>query len=79
MTFGPWAPGIADAERLARLRAMRGLALVLTRGETAFIDALTRAERDPTALATAAELLERVPARQRRNLLCTYAVLAKQK
>ncbi|WP_426442050.1 hypothetical protein [Bradyrhizobium genosp. P] len=75
MTFGPWSPGIDPAERLARLRSMRALALVHCRLETGFLESLQRAETDATALPAAFEQLERLPALRRRHLLATYAQL----
>jgi hypothetical protein len=75
MTFGPWAGDIDPAERLARLRSMRALALVHCRYEVGFLKSLKRAETDATALPAAFEQLERLPALRRRHLLSTYAQL----
>ena len=44
--FGPWAPGILPAERLARLRAMRALAMTVARPHAGeLIRGLRRAPR----------------------------------
>jgi hypothetical protein len=75
VSFGPWAANIDPAERLARLRGMRALALVHCRYEVGFLKSLQRAETDETALAAALEQLERLPALRRRHLLATYAQL----
>jgi hypothetical protein len=75
MTFGPWAADIDPAERRARLRGMRALALVHCRYETDFLKSLQRAETDATALPAAFDQLERLPALRRRHLLATYAQL----
>jgi len=73
--FGPWARDIDPAERLARLRSMRALALVHCRHETDFLKSLRRAETDATALPAALEYLNRLPALRRRHLLSTYLQL----
>jgi hypothetical protein len=75
MTFGPWAVGIDPAERLARLRSLRALALVHCRLETNFINTLWRAETDDTALPAAFDQLQRLPALRRRHLLASYCTL----
>jgi len=75
MSFGPWARDIDPAERLARLRSMRALALLHCRQETDFINTLRRAETDDKALPAALEYLNRLPALRRRHLLSTYAQL----
>jgi hypothetical protein len=75
LNFGPWAPGITPAERLARLRAMRAFALLYARPWTDFIDALARAETDPAALDEAADLLVAIPALTRRRMLASYQQL----
>jgi hypothetical protein len=70
--FGPWSTGISPAERLARLRSMRALALIYCRTSTDFISALERAETDADALPAAFNELECIPALQRRHLLATF-------
>jgi hypothetical protein len=75
MTFGPWAAGIDEAERLARLRSLRALGLVHCRYETDFLKSLQRAETDTTALPIAFDELQRLPALRRRHLLASYCAL----
>jgi hypothetical protein len=76
LNFGPWAAGIDAAERVARLRAMRAFAMVWARPNQDFIAALARAESDPAALATAATLLNAIPALPRRRMLASYQQLS---
>lgn len=75
LNFGPWAPGITPAERIARLRALRAYALTYARPSRDFIDALARAETDPGALEEAADLLASIPALPRRRMLAGYQQL----
>ena len=75
MTFGPWAFDISSAERLARLRGMRALALMHCRSHSDFIDSLHRAETDEAALPVAFHHLEHLPALRRRHLLASYCQL----
>jgi len=77
MTFGPWVPGVDPSERLARLRAMRAIGLTLARRFPDLLDALERAEREPAALPVALELLERLPALNKRRMLGTYCDLGR--
>jgi hypothetical protein len=76
INFGPWADGIDVAERVARLRALRAFAMVWARPQQDFISALARAESDPAALATAAALLNEIPALPRRRMLASYGALS---
>jgi hypothetical protein len=79
-TFGPWASNIDPAERLARLRAMRALAMTVARPHAGeLIRALRRAEDEPAALPEALALLDRLPALARRRVLTSYATLAKSR
>jgi hypothetical protein len=75
VSFGPWAAGIDPAERLARLRSMRALALVHCRYEVGFLESLKRAETDAAALPAAFDELQRLPALRRRHLLSSYCTL----
>jgi len=75
--FGPWAVAISPMERLARLRALRALALVLLGPEDPLGAALLEAERDPAAAGKALDALDAVPSRRRRRLLASYAELAR--
>lgn len=74
--FGPWASGISDAERCARLRELRALVAAFAGGSRQpLVRVLTRAERDPAALEEAARLFDTIPTRWRRNVLATLAAL----
>jgi hypothetical protein len=76
--FGAWNPQISPAERLARLRALRALAHVFAHRHPDFATALLAAERgDDDALRRAQELLDRLPALNRRRLLASYAAQAR--
>jgi hypothetical protein len=68
VTFGPWRPELPDAERVAQLRCLAGLAAVF------------RGSNDPlalraAALALASEPLQRLPALVKRKLLCTFGAV----
>jgi hypothetical protein len=76
VAFGPWDVGIGPAERLARLRSLRALAVVYCAGNPEFSDALAAAETDPDALGRAHRLLDYLPAPNKRKLLAAYARLA---
>jgi hypothetical protein len=73
--FGPWANGIPPAERVARLRSLRALALVCCAGNPEFTDALAAAETDADALGRAYRLLDYLPAPNKRKLLASYGLL----
>jgi hypothetical protein len=77
VSFGPWARGISPAERLARLRAIRALAMLLCGGpEHPLCLELLAAERDEAALPRALALLDDLAPLPRRRLLASYAALA---
>jgi hypothetical protein len=72
--FGPWDPQISIVERQCRLRAFRALAGVFAHRFPDFAAALMAAEGgDAAALSLAHELLDRLPALNRRRLLASYA------
>jgi hypothetical protein len=73
--FGPWASGLADGERVARLRELRALALVFCAPSHPLVSALRQAELDPAAAERALELLDALPALPRQGLLATCAAL----
>lgn len=76
MNFGPWAPGLTDAERIARTRELRALVAAFAGGSRRpLVAVLTRAERDPAALAEAAVLLDQLPTRWFRNIVSTLGAL----
>jgi hypothetical protein len=77
MTFGPFAPGLDQAERLARIRALRALAGVFAHRFPSFGQALLRAESEPAALDEALRLLDQLPALNRRRLLASYSNLTR--
>jgi hypothetical protein len=52
---------------------MQALALVFARPHRKFREALVLAEHDPAALAVALDELERLPALNKRKILCGYA------
>ena len=77
--WGPFAPDIDDAERLARLRSLRALALVHCGPHGAVLRAALRAaETKPAALAIALEAINSLPAVPRRHLLASYAALDRE-
>jgi hypothetical protein len=73
--FGPWVRDISPAERLARLRSMRALALVHCRSHRESINTLHMAETLADALPRAFDQLECLPALRRRHLLAAYSQL----
>lgn len=74
--WGPWATGLAPAERLARLRGLRALCHVLAGPHgAALADALKAAESDDGALVLAATELDRLPSLPRRHILRSYLKL----
>ena len=77
--WGPFSPDITDAERLARLRSLRALALAHCgpHGDVLRV-ALRAAETEPEALAIALEAINGLPAVPRRHLLASYAVLDRE-
>lgn len=75
--FGPWADGIDPAERLARTRCMRVLAMVFARPHADLIATLRDAEHNPAALSTALDLLDALPALPRRRIIATFAALGR--
>jgi hypothetical protein len=75
-SFGPWATGISDGERLARLRSIRALAFLLCGEAHPLVIALRDAETDPAAAALALAELDALPPLRRRRVLATYAALS---
>jgi hypothetical protein len=69
MSFGPWTEGIAPDERLARLRSLRAMTLLMYRSHGDLIAALKEAEREADWLPRALEELERLPSLHKRRLL----------
>lgn len=81
MSFGPFAEGIDRAERVARLRALRAIALTFARrwppAGPLLIETLARAEHDDAVLPLALELLEQLPTIPRRRIEATYGDLGR--
>jgi hypothetical protein len=72
--FGPWQRDINPVERRARCRALAALGGVFAHQHRDFQDALVVAEGgDVAALRRASELLDKLPALNRRRLLASYA------
>lgn len=76
--FGPWAPDLEEAEQRARLRALRQTARLLA-GPRAIglCRLLAQAETDPAALEPASYALNTLAAADRRQILASYATLAR--
>lgn len=74
--WGPFARGLDDAERRARLRCLRAIAHLTLgpRGEI-LSNYLRRAEADPAALEPAVAAVNRLAGLDRRHLLATFARL----
>jgi len=78
--WGPWSPHASDRERLCAAVVLRLLASIILGRTHPLTRALRRAEEAGDdaigmvneALAEAAQEMERLPARDRRKLMCTY-------
>jgi hypothetical protein len=77
MSYGPFQSDIAPGERIARLRAMQALCLGFARQFPELGRTLAAAETDPQCLVVARDLIDRLPTKNRRRLLATYADLAR--
>ena len=76
-TFGPWRPGIDDAERRARCRSMRAVAgLIAGPRADPLVGFLLAAETDDNALELAADALDDLSPLDRRRILASYAARA---
>lgn len=74
--WGPWATGLDDAERRARLRSLRQTARLLAGPRAADLcRLLAHAERDPTSLEAACHALNGMAANDRRQIWAAYAGL----
>ena len=75
--FGPWASGLSDAERLARLRSLRALVQVFYGPNHCLVQALAQAETDPTDAAAQAawDALMTMPSLRRRRILASLPTL----
>ena len=74
--FGPWAPDLADGERLAPCRAFRAIAAIMCGPAHPLVVKLLLAEADSDAATAARQELDKLPALQRRRVLASYAALA---
>lgn len=74
--WGPFRPDLEPGERLARTRALRAVAHLVTGPRGADLCArLREAERDPAALPLALGALDRLAPVDRRHVLATFAAL----
>jgi hypothetical protein len=72
--WGPFSPAISHAERVARLRALLAIVLMSNKHRPSpLADALALAENgDMAELQTALVELNRLPAKWRRGVECSY-------
>jgi hypothetical protein len=71
--WGPWADGINPAERLARLRSLRTVAVCMFGAHTPLAKPLEQAESlEPEEVEAALIELNRMPALDRRKLLSAF-------
>ena len=76
--YGPWAADLCEAERRARLRSLQAITRLLTGARGVEMCAhLARAEHDPAALVAAHGALNRLASRDRREVLTSFAALAR--
>jgi hypothetical protein len=75
LLFGPWLPGIPEAERRAALRALAALVAVFAGSDDPAVAALRHAEADAGALDQALEAFDRLPSLWRRRVIASYAKL----
>ena len=76
--WGPFRDGLDEAERRACLRALRATARLLAGPRAAeFCRLLAQAETDLAALEPACEALNALAANDRRQILASYAALAR--
>jgi hypothetical protein len=73
--FGPWSPGIAQAERIAQLRSLAALAAVLVGSGHQLVAELRAAETDRDAAERALALLDALPRLTQRRLIATFGAI----
>ncbi len=73
--FGPWVPGVPEAERRAALRALAALVAVFAGSDDPAVSALRRAEVDVGASDQALEAFDKLAALPRRKIISVYARL----
>jgi hypothetical protein len=69
LLWGPWSPGLSDAERQALVRELRCFALMIAGERHPFTEALAAAADDLSHLDQVADELQRLPAMPRRRIL----------
>ncbi len=75
-TFGPWTPGLPDAERLARWRSLRAIVTLLVGPSSPLVRELRAAEAEPAAAERSLAALNALPTMALRQILAAYARLA---
>ena len=76
--WGPFSDGLDHAEQRARLRALRQMARLLIGPRGADLcRLLAQAETNPAALEPACRALDALAATDRRQILASYAALAR--
>jgi hypothetical protein len=73
--FGPWRPGVEEAERRAGLRALAALTLVFASATHPVVATLRLAERVPEMMGQALDEFDGLPALRRRHIVASYARL----
>lgn len=76
--FGPWRPDIPEHERVAGLRVLRALALVILGARHPLVAALRDAEGSPKCSSDAQQMLDALPALKMRKILRSYLALSKK-
>jgi hypothetical protein len=74
MSYGPWSGDIAEPERVARLRELRALVLLLC-PTGPLLATRQEAETNPAAADRALEEIDALPPLRRRKLLSCYSAL----
>jgi hypothetical protein len=70
--FGPWAPGVDGAERVAQFRGLRCLVAAFCGSGHPVVTALREAELSEAAAERALEQFNEIPALRRRRLLSVF-------
>src|SRR5690242_10477203 len=73
--FGPWVGFLPELERIARLRELRAVSVVILGPEHPLVASLCLAERDQEAADRALAELSALPALPRRRILALLATL----
>jgi len=76
--WGPFAPAIDPAERVARCRGLEAVVHLVSGPEgNEAVRLLRTAERDPSALTDAARAINALPALTKRHIWASYAAVTK--